>query len=98
MEEFRPVIVDSLVIWLINNRVMTENDFMRPASPGKMVVITPEGLEKFIHHYEQRVQSEIYHQRANGKTMYRRCFELQARELAQAITQREYSYKPFLVR
>jgi len=60
--------------------------------------LTPEGLKKFIHHYEQRVQSEIYHRRANGKTSYRRCFELQARELAQAIVGPEYDYKPFLVR
>jgi len=98
MEEFRPIIVDSLVLWLINSRVMTEDDFTRPPSPGRMAIITPEGLKKFIHHYEQRVQSEIYHRRANGKTSYRRCFELQARELAQTMMEPEYSYKPFLVR
>lgn len=98
MEEFRPIIVDSLVLWLVNTRVMTEENFTRPSSPGKMVAITPEGLKKFIHHYEQRVQSEIYHPRTNGKTSYRRCFELQARELAQAIMEPEYNYKSFLVR
>ena len=98
MEEFRPVIVDSLILWLINSRVMTEEDFARPVEPGKMVVITQEGLKKLIHHYEQRVQSEIFHPRANGKTSYRRCFELQARELAQAVMEPAYNYKPFLVR
>jgi CRISPR-associated protein Cas1 len=98
MEEFRPIIVDSLVLWLINSQVMTEQDFTRPASAGKMVIITSAGLKKLIHHYEQRVQSEIYHPWANGKTSYRRCFELQARELAQAIMEPGYKYKPFLVR
>jgi CRISP-associated protein Cas1 len=98
MEEFRPIIVDSLVLWLVNSGVMTEQDFRPPVPPKKMVVITPEGLRKYIHHYERRVQSEIFHQRANGKTSYRRCFELQARELGQAIMEPDYKYKPFLVR
>jgi CRISP-associated protein Cas1 len=98
MEEFRPIIVDSLVLWLVNTRVMTEDDFTRPDTPGKMVVINPPALKKFIHHYEQRVQEDIFHFRAGGKTAYRRCFELQARELAQTVQDFNYSYKPFLVR
>ena len=63
-----------------------------------MVAISQEGLKKLIHYYEQRVQSQIYHPRANGQTSYRRCFELQARDLAQVIMEPEYKYKPFLVR
>ena len=97
-EEFRSIIVDSLVLWLINTRVMTEDDFQRPEKKGAMVVLTDEGVKKFIHHYEQRIQSHIYHQRARGQVTYRRCFELQARGLAQVILGRESSYRPFLVR
>ena len=63
-----------------------------------MVVITPEGVKKFIHHFEQRVQSEIFHRRVKGKINYRRCFEMQARELAQAILEPDHMYRPFLVR
>jgi len=98
MEEFRPIIVDSLVLWLINSKVMTEQDFKRPEEEGRMVILTEEAIKKFIHHYELRLQSQIYHQRARGKVTYRRCFELQARELAQAILKQEPTYKPFLVR
>jgi len=98
LEEFRPIIVDSLVLWLINSKVMTEQDFNRPEQEGRMVILTDEAIKKFIHHYELRLQSQIYHQRARGKVTYRRCFELQARELAQAILKQEPTYKPFLVR
>jgi CRISPR-associated protein Cas1 len=98
MEEFRPIIVDSLVLWLVNTRVMSEEDFQRPEEEGKMVAITQDGIKKFIHHYEQKVQSKIYHPRAGGQTSYRHCLELQARELAQIILNRTPFYKPFLVR
>jgi CRISPR-associated protein Cas1 len=98
MEEFRPIIVDSLVLWLINSRVMTEENFQRPEEEGKMVILTEDGIKKFIHHHEQKLQSQIYHPRAHGQVSYRRCFELQARGLAQVVLGNETAYKPFLVR
>lgn len=97
MEEFRPIIVDSLVLWLVNSQVMTEEDFKRPEEAGEMVAITPDGIKKFIHHYEQKIQSKIRHPRS-GQTSYRRCFELQSRELASIILGKTPDYKPFLVR
>lgn len=98
MEEFRPIIVDSVILWLVNTRVMTEADFERPKEQGRMVAISRDGIRKLIHHYEERVQSKIYHPRANGQTSYRHCFELQARELANVILNRTPNYKSFLVR
>ena len=98
MEEFRPIIVDSLVLWLINSAVMTEQDFKRPQEQGKMVILTDEAIRKFIHHYEQRLQSQVHHSRAGGRVSYRRCFELQARVLAQAVLKQEADYRPFVVR
>lgn len=97
MEEFRPIIIDSLVLWLVNSRVMTEREF-RYEEGERMALLTEEGMKKFIHHYEQKVQSKIYHPRVQGQVNYRRCFELQARGLAQVILGRETEYKPFLVR
>jgi len=98
MEGFRPIIVDSLVLWLINSRVMSEEEFRRPEEEGRMVVLTEDGIKKFIHHYEQKIQSQIYHPRAHGRVTYRRCFELQARQLAQVVLGQESTYRPFLVR
>ncbi|MGQ9546582.1 MAG: CRISPR-associated endonuclease Cas1 [Dehalococcoidia bacterium] len=98
MEEFRPIIVDSLVLWLVNSKVMTEQDFERPQGEDRMVILTEEAIKRFIHHYELRLQTQVFHPRAQGKATYRRCFELQARELARAILKQEATYKPFLVR
>jgi CRISPR-associated protein Cas1 len=98
MEEFRPIIVDSLVLWLVNSKVMTDEDFKRPQEQGRMVALTDEAIKKFIHYYELRLQNRVYHRRAQGSVTYRRCFELQARELAQAILKQQPTYEPFLVR
>lgn len=98
MEEFRPIIVDSLVLWLINSRVMIQDDFRSPQEEGRMVVLTDDGVKRFIHHYEQKIQGRVYHRKAQGQVSYRRCFELQGRELAQVILGQETNYKPFLVR
>jgi CRISPR-associated protein Cas1 len=29
MEEFRPIVADSVVLWLVNNRVVAPEDFVR---------------------------------------------------------------------
>jgi len=98
MEEFRHIIVDTLVLWLVNTGVVNEDDFERAEEPDQMVKIKHEALKKVIHHYEMRVQSRIYHPLAAGKTSYRRCFELQARQLARYLNNEAPEYNPFYVR
>jgi len=97
MEEFRPIIVDSVVLRLINTQVITETDFKHPEEPGKMVLLTDGAIRKFLHQYEERVSSQIFHPNA-GQVTYRRCFELQARQLVRVITGREAEYTPFVVK
>ena len=77
---------------------MTQDDFRSPPEEGRMVVLTDNGVKKFVHHYEQKIQGRVYHRKAQGQVSYRRCFELQGRELAQVILDQETNYKPFLVR
>lgn len=98
MEEFRPIVVDTLVLWLVNSPVVGEDDFEKPEEAGRMVKIKKDALKKIIHHYEMRVQSKIQHPLAGGQTSYRRCFELQVRQLARALTGEAKEYLPFSVR
>ena len=97
MEEFRVIIVDSVVLRLINTGMMSKADFKRPEREGEAVLLTDEAVRKFLHHYEERVNSKISHP-AGGQVTYRRCFELQARQLARVIMGQEERYKPFLVK
>ena len=60
MEEFRPLIAESSVLSCINNRVITEKDFVRA---GQAVNLTAAGRKRFFQIYEQRMSSLITHPR-----------------------------------
>ncbi|MFW0861808.1 MAG: CRISPR-associated endonuclease Cas1 [Dethiobacter sp.] len=97
MEEFRSTIVDSVVLWLVNSPVMTDKDFRHGETGERPVLLTDEAVKKFLHYYEERVQSKVSYPSV-GQIAYRRCFELQARQLARVIMGKEPKYKPLLVR
>ncbi|MDY7019138.1 MAG: CRISPR-associated endonuclease Cas1 [Chloroflexota bacterium] len=97
VEEFRTVIVDSVVLKLINSQIMNEHDF-NTSQKGKAVFLTQEGIKTFIHHYEGRVQTAVIHPADKIKVTYRRSFELQARHIERTILAKEPRYQPFLIK
>ena len=95
MEEFRPLISESAVLSCINNRIVTEKDFVRA---GHAVNLTAPGRKRFFQTYEQRMSSLITHPLFDYKVSYRRALELQARLLAKTLTSEIPEYVPLLTR
>ncbi|HHY84374.1 MAG TPA: CRISPR-associated endonuclease Cas1 [Verrucomicrobia bacterium] len=95
MEEFRPLIAESTVLSCINNRVITEKDFVRA---GHAVNLSPSGRKRFFQMYEQRMSSLITHPLFDYKVSYRRALELQARLLAKVLTGEIPEYVPLMTR
>lgn len=95
MEEFRSVIVDSVVIHLINRRVLALDDFVIQAEGGCR--LTGQGLKKFLAAYTARLQTAVLHPFAGRKISYQKCFEVQARLMRRAIEENE-PYRPFQTR
>jgi CRISPR-associated protein Cas1 len=95
MEEMRPLIAESTVLSCINNRVVTEKDFVRA---GQAVNLTAAGRKRFFQMYEQRMSSLITHPLFDYKVSYRRALELQTRLLAKALTGEIPEYVPLLTR
>lgn len=95
MEEFRPLVAESTVINCINNRVITDKDFVRA---GQAVNLSVAGRKRFFQTYEQRMSSLITHPLFDYKVSYRRALELQARLLAKAMTGEIAEYVPLLTR
>ncbi len=95
MEEFRPLIAESTVLSCINNRVVTEKDFVRA---GQAVNLSAPGRKRFFQTYEQRMSSLITHPLFDYKVSYRRALELQARLLAQTLTGEIVDYIPLMTR
>jgi CRISPR-associated protein Cas1 len=95
MEEMRPLVAESTVLSCINNRVVTEKDFVRA---GQAVNLTAPGRKRFFQMYEQRMSSLITHPLFDYKVSYRRALELQARLLAKTLTSEIAEYIPLLTR
>lgn len=95
MEEFRPVIVDSVVLTMLNNRIITPKDFIQA---GDAVNLTSSGRKLFFEQYERRLNTTVTHPVFDYKVSYRRAIELQVRLLAKALTGEIESYLPFMNR
>jgi len=82
MEEFRPLIADSVVVRAINNGEVDGRDFIVSRTAA---TLTPHGRRRFIAAYERRMGDEIKHPVFGYRATYRRCLELQARMLASTL-------------
>lgn len=95
MEEFRPLVVDSVVLSAVNTAVVKLPDFIRR---GGAVTLTPAGRGKFLRAYERRMDEEITHPIFGYKISYRRTLEVQIRLLARYLTGEIDEYPPFATR
>jgi CRISPR-associated protein Cas1 len=95
MEEFRPLIVDSVVITLLNNRMLTLDDFHVELGAYRL---KKEPRKIFLTRFEERLNEEVTHPIFGYKTKYRQCIELQARLMAKHITGEIDEYPPFVMR
>jgi len=95
MEEWRPVIVDSLVLAMINRGELGQGDFRWIRG---QVRLTREGLMQFLRRYEGRLAARVFYPRLKVRISYRRCLELQVRHLAELILGRAKNYRPFHTR
>lgn len=95
MEEFRPIIVDSVVISLINNAELSDKDFIHEFGTYRL---TDHGRRTFLTKLEARFDEPITHPTFDYKATYRRCLELQARLLAKTLMGEIPAYPPFVVR
>ncbi len=95
MEEFRPIIADSVVLNIINHRILTEHDFQEELG---VVHLKAEARKKFYAKFEERLQEELQHPHFEYRTSYKRCIELQARLLGKWLTGEIPAYLPLGVR
>ena len=78
MEEFRPLIADSVVISLINRREILESDFIFTTSG---TFLKDRGRKVFWEAWFRRMDTEVSHPEFGYKMSYRRMLEVQARQL-----------------
>jgi CRISPR-associated protein Cas1 len=97
MEEFRPLVVDAVVLSALNRRTIAPTDFTTEPLSGA-VSLTPEGLKIFLRLYEQKKQSKFKHPVMQTQCTYQQAFEIQARLLAKYLMGETDQYPPLVLR
>ncbi len=95
MEEFRPIIVDSVVLTLLNHRMLTADDFVVELGAYRL---KDQRRKVFFTQFEERLNEEVTHPIFGYKVKYRRCIELQVRLVAKFLTGEIDEYPSFLLR
>lgn len=95
IEEFRPLIADSVVIGMINNGEIRPADFISRAGS---VALRSDGRKRVLEAYERRLDTEVTHPRFGYSISYRRVFEVQARLLGRFLMGEIPGYEPFCTR
>jgi CRISPR-associated protein Cas1 len=95
MEEFRPLIADSVVMWAVNNRVVRPEHFVRC---GPAVNLNKSGRAAFIRAYERRMDELVTHPVFGYRISYRRVLEVQARLLGRYLEGELDAYPAFETR
>ncbi len=95
MEEFRPIVGDSVAISLINSGEIDSSDFIRR---GKAVTLNPSGRRKTIIAYERRLEDLVNHPVFGYSISYRRVFDVQSRLLSRFLSHEIEDYPIFTTR
>ena len=105
VEEFRPLIADSVALRCLNNEIVTPDDFAAGEEEERPIVLSEEGSKRFIREMETRLEQSFQHPETGEQVTYRRLFLLQAYRLAATLQldaggiRREGPYyRPFTVR
>ena len=97
MEEFRPLIVDAMVLNALNKGKLTPDNFTSEAI-SNAVSLTKEGLKIFLRLYEQKKQSKFKHPVLKRQCTYQQAFEIQARFVAKYLMQETDKYPPLILK
>jgi CRISPR-associated protein Cas1 len=94
MEEFRPVIVDTLVINLVNKKMIKENHFVGIDDQGKNgVYLAKEKIKEFIYQFNYRMETRRFSDKTRKEESYRNIIQNQVYELIRFVEGK--GYRPF---
>ncbi len=112
MEEFRPVLVDAVVVQVVNKRIIRSTDFYRPEDrePAAFdfaetetrrenypILLVHTGMKKFITHFEARLQQKVLYLPSGRRLTYRQICLEQVRALVRFLNDGS-DYLPFSYR
>ncbi len=95
IEAFRPIIVDSVIITMVNTGQITPHDLDEEVGAYRL---KDDARRAFLEKLEARLSERVQHPVFGYQTSYRRCIELQARLFAKYAQGEIAQFVPFTVR
>ena len=95
MEEFRPLVADSVVLQVLNSGMLQPRDFVSRAGG---TALSPPARARFLEAYERRMDELVTHPVFNYRVSYRRVLEVQARLLGRHLAGEIPDYPAFATR
>jgi CRISPR-associated protein Cas1 len=95
MEEFRPLIADSVALSVLNRRELDVGDFVKTT---RGTFMGDEGRKQFWRAWFRRMDSEVSHPQFGYKMSYRRMLDVQVRQLWRFCRGEATEYHPFTTR
>lgn len=92
-EIFKPILVDRLIFYLVNKRMLNEDDFEKDLN---CCLLNEGGRRIFIKEYDERLKKTIKHRELNRKVSYNRLIRLEAYKLIKHLLGSK-EYKPFVM-
>ncbi|MFT8343062.1 MAG: type I-B CRISPR-associated endonuclease Cas1b [Clostridium beijerinckii] len=89
-EIFKPLIVDSIIFSLINNRRLNNSDF---DTAEEVCFLNEKGKKKFLTEFENKMSTSIKHRKLNRSISYRQLIKLESYKLIKHLIKDE-KYKP----
>lgn len=97
MEEYRPVLVDPMVVSCINRRSFTREDFEEPGGE-EPIRFKKAAMRWFVELFERRIRQQVFYGPRGVRLTWRQVIEEQARLLARCLLGTEDRYQAYLVR
>ena len=98
MEEFRPLVVDTLVLFMLLNERLGLGDFVLPQVEGAPCLLSDTARKLFIHVFERKMNAAVIHPGTGLRLGYRRCIDEQVQILARVIRGARDGYMPMVLR
>lgn len=92
-EIFKPILVDRLIFYLVNKKMITKKDFNEDLN---CCLLNDNGRNKFIKEYNKRLEKTIKHKELNKKVSYQRLIRLEAYKLKKHLLGVK-KYNPFVI-
>ncbi|HEU0115087.1 MAG TPA: CRISPR-associated endonuclease Cas1 [Thermomicrobiales bacterium] len=96
MEEFRPLVADSVALTLLNKRMLRPADFRSDGQGG--VVLAHDGWRAVAEQYGRRLRTQVRPPGLERRVTYQKLLEAQSRQLKRAIAGEAATYAPFLAK